>query len=104
MLREAGYAHVIDEAWLDVRHLDGGARRYPELTLGDIAALRPAHILLSSEPFPFGPEHIAELRAGLHPFDGEYAEEVSIDIVDGEHYSWYGPRMREAFRSFAART
>lgn len=104
MLREAGYAHAIDDAWLDARHLENGARRYPEITLADIAALRPAHILLSSEPFPFGPEHIAELRAGLHPFDAAYAEEVSVRIVDGEHYSWYGSRMREAFRSFGVRT
>jgi ABC-type Fe3+-hydroxamate transport system substrate-binding protein len=104
MLREAGFAHVIDETWLDARHLEDGARRYPEISLADIAALRPAHILLSSEPFPFGREHVAELRAGLHPFDAAYAEEVSIRIVDGEHYSWYGSRMRAAFRSFADRT
>ena len=101
MLREAGYRHTIDEQWLHAQDLQGGARRYPELTVAQIAALRPDNILLSSEPFPFRPEHAAELRAGLMPFDPEYAESVGIHIVDGEHFSWYGSRMREAFRSFS---
>ncbi|MBN1448299.1 MAG: ABC transporter substrate-binding protein [Bacteroidetes bacterium] len=101
MLAEAGYRHVIGEAWLDARHLRGGARRYPELTAEDIAALRPEHILFSSEPYPFKEEHIAELREQLRTIDRTWAETVSMRIVDGEHYSWYGSRMREAFRAFS---
>jgi ABC-type Fe3+-hydroxamate transport system substrate-binding protein len=45
-------------------------------------------ILLSSEPYPFKEQHIAELReAG---FKGK------ILLVDGEMFSWYGSRMLKA--------
>ncbi|MCB2203227.1 ABC transporter substrate-binding protein [bacterium] len=101
MLAEAGYEHVITDAWLDEKERSGSSRRYPELTPRDIAELRPSHILLSSEPFRFRSEHIAELRASLHVQDAEYAEQLSIRVVDGELYSWYGSRMLTAFRSFA---
>ena len=102
MLREAGYRHVIDDEWLDLRFPEGdSARRYPEISVDDMAALQPAHILLSSEPFPFKQEHIDELRQLLRAAAPDWAETVSIRIVDGELYSWYGPRMLAAFREWA---
>jgi hypothetical protein len=41
-------------------------------------------VLLSSEPYAFGPQHIDAARA-LCPG-------AQVRIVDGELISWYGPR------------
>jgi ABC-type Fe3+-hydroxamate transport system substrate-binding protein len=62
--------------------------RYPTLTNQDIAALNPDYVFLSSEPYPFDQTHIAELQAIL--------PDSKIILVDGEMFSWYGPRMLEA--------
>ncbi len=62
--------------------------RYPEVTDEAIAAANPQLILLSSEPYPFKEQHIAELQA-LCP-------QAKILLVDGEMFSWYGNRMLEA--------
>jgi ABC-type Fe3+-hydroxamate transport system substrate-binding protein len=66
----------------------GDRTRYPEVTAEDLAAARPDVVLLSSEPYPFGEEHVAELAAALPG--------VPIRLVDGELFSWYGSRMRYA--------
>lgn len=68
--------------------------RYPEVTPEDLAARRPEAILLSSEPYPFRPAHAAELA--------EAVPDVPIHFVDGEAFSWYGPRMRLAPGALAA--
>ena len=39
--------------------------RYPELSLESLKALNPELILLSSEPYPFKDQHIAEVSAAL---------------------------------------
>ena len=57
--------------------------RYPEIDLMAIAA--PELVLLSSEPFPFKQKHIDEISS-LWP-------ETSVELVDGEYFSWYGSRM-----------
>lgn len=66
--------------------------RYPETTLTELAALRPDRVLLSSEPYPFGDRHIAEVAAALPASE--------IDLVDGEMFSWYGSRLALAPRYF----
>ena len=66
--------------------------RYPELTPEQIALLDPDIILLSSEPYPFKNEHIAELKMicpGAH-----------IRLADGEMFSWYGSRLLKAVSYF----
>jgi ABC-type Fe3+-hydroxamate transport system substrate-binding protein len=60
-------------------------QRYPSLEVEKIRALKPAHILLSSEPFPFKKQHIAELKA--------ICPNTDVRLVDGEFFSWYGSRM-----------
>ena len=45
-------------------------------------------LLLSSEPFPFKEKDVRELH--------EKFPLVKIAVVDGELFSWYGSRMREA--------
>ncbi len=59
--------------------------RYPELNINQIIAYNPDKIFLSSEPYPFKVKHIAELQTSL--------PQASIELVDGELYSWYGPRL-----------
>ena len=70
--------------WPVVEGGESGAGRYPvvrgdEAWLGDID-----DVLLSSEPYPFGPAHVAEAQA-LCP-------KARVRFVDGEMLSWYGPR------------
>jgi len=94
MLSQTGYANCIDADFLDAKVFDTpGQMRYPTLKVEDIARLRPAEILLSSEPYPFKRIHFEELRAQLAAIDRDYAATVSIRLVDGEYYSWYGSRM-----------
>lgn len=62
------------------------AERYPEVTPEELASLSPDVVLLSTEPFPFEPKHIAELAAltGLSA--------ARFRIADGEYLSWHGSR------------
>jgi ABC-type Fe3+-hydroxamate transport system substrate-binding protein len=62
--------------------------RYPEITLEQLKAYNPELVLLSSEPFPFKEKHIEEIKAAL--------PDVNVKLVDGEMFSWYGSRMKEA--------
>ena len=66
--------------------------RYPEVSAYVIKSLNPDLIFLSSEPYPFTEKHIVEL-AQLCPL-------AKIRIVDGEMFSWYGSRLREAASYF----
>lgn len=59
--------------------------RYPELTIERIKELRPAVVMLSSEPYPFKQKHIDELKSHL--------PESKVLFVDGEIFSWYGSRL-----------
>jgi ABC-type Fe3+-hydroxamate transport system substrate-binding protein len=59
--------------------------RYPELSAEDISRLNPEVIFLSSEPYPFQQQHIAELQL-LCP-------QAKVILVDGEMFSWYGSRL-----------
>lgn len=59
--------------------------RYPSLSTQDLIDLRPAHILLSSEPFPFKEKHLREIQ--------EICPTAQVSLVDGEFYSWYGSRL-----------
>lgn len=45
-------------------------------------------VLLSSEPYPFIEKHIAEIQ--------QQVPNAKILLVDGEYFSWYGSKMRDA--------
>ena len=77
VLRRAAFENVFGER-----------TRYPEITPDDLAAARPEVVLLSSEPFPFGDRHLAEVEA--------FVPDVAVALIDGELVSWYGSRMRLA--------
>ena len=59
----AGTHTFIDDmlARAGLRNVFGGRDRYPRVTLEELRAQAPAVVLLSSEPFPFTGEHVAEL-------------------------------------------
>ncbi len=82
MLYHAGYVNVVMKD------------RYLELSLEKLKTLNPDVVLLSSEPFPFNKKHVAEFKKHL--------PEVEIKIVDGEMFSWYGSKLREAFPYFSS--
>ncbi|MGJ8734612.1 MAG: ABC transporter substrate-binding protein [Cellulophaga sp.] len=66
--------------------------RYPEATLETIKELNPDCILLSSEPYPFKREHIDEIK--------KIMPSTTVELVDGEYFSWYGSRLLDAFIYF----
>ena len=63
--------------------------RYPTVTLDEIAAREPDVVLCSSEPFPFHQKErfTQEIRDAL--------PNTRVEIVDGQLFSWYGPRLLE---------
>jgi ABC-type Fe3+-hydroxamate transport system substrate-binding protein len=81
ILQRIGWANVVAD------------NRYPLIPLNDLAGLKPATVLLSSEPYPFKESHIAEVKAVLPDAD--------VLLVDGEMFSWYGSRLLHAPAYFA---
>ena len=65
----------------------GDRTRYPEVTADQLIEAQPDALLLSSEPYPFKPHHVADLEAETG---------LPASLVDGELCSWYGSRMRLA--------
>lgn len=59
--------------------------RYPEIDAESLKKLNPDLIYLSSEPYPFKNKHLDELQA--------ICPNASIQLVDGELFSWYGSRL-----------
>jgi len=77
---------------------DGRDRRYPRVTLEEMAALRPEVILLPDEPYVFS-------KADLNDFQ-PFAEvpavrQGRIHLIDGKIVSWYGPRIGESLRTLS---
>lgn len=87
----------------DMLRLCGGASvfadhpdRYPTVTLDDVAARRPAVILLPDEPFRFRRAH----RADFAPYaDVPAVRDGRVHLVDGKPFSWHGPRIADALRT-----
>ncbi len=73
--------------WQTLPALEGGERgaaRYPVVEPGAAWLAEVDRVLLSSEPYRFGPEHAAEAQA-LCP-------RARVQCIDGELLGWYGPR------------
>lgn len=66
--------------------------RYPEFSIADLKMFQPDVVFLSSEPYSFKQKHIAEFA--------EIFPNSKIMLVDGEMFSWYGSRLRLAFKYF----
>ena len=67
-----------------------GAARYPVLTGAEPWLAQVQKVLLSSEPYAFGDQHLAE-AARLCP-------NARVQRVDGELLSWYGARSVPGLR------
>jgi ABC-type Fe3+-hydroxamate transport system substrate-binding protein len=63
-------------------------QRYPEISLEELKDKQVDTVLLSSEPYPFKDAHVAEIK-GVLP-------SAEVLLVDGEMFSWYGSRMKDA--------
>jgi ABC-type Fe3+-hydroxamate transport system substrate-binding protein len=74
-------------------------RRYPEVTLAEVAAARPEVILLPDEPYRFRAAHIDDFRA--FP-EIPAVRDGRIHLVDGKLLSWYGPRIGHALEVLPA--
>jgi len=68
--------------------------RYPTPNPLQLPASGTDLILLSSEPFPFRMHHAQELFTLGLPL-------AEVRLVDGEHYSWYGPRLLAALEHWS---
>ncbi|OGX80867.1 cobalamin-binding protein [Hymenobacter lapidarius] len=79
--------------WAGFSNAFAALQRYPEVTAEQLAAAAPQRIFLSSEPYPFGDKHVAEFQ--------EICPGASIEIVDGELFSWYGSRLRQSAAYFS---
>lgn len=74
-------------------------RRYPRLTLSDMAARQPQVILLSDEPYPFGAADVADFT----PFaEVPAVRDGRIHVIDGKLLSWYGSRLGRSLRTLRA--
>ena len=89
-LGSASYGHDLLERSGGSNVLSGKPR-YPELSLEELAELRPELILLPDEPFPFAASH-------LPPFEAI----APTRLIDGKLLWWYGPRIPEALRTLRA--
>lgn len=63
----------------------GSGAAYPEVALDEVAALAPDVVVAPSEPYPFGPRHVAELSAV-----------APVILVDGQDLFWWGVRTPAA--------
>lgn len=71
------------------------AKRYPEVTLEEVAASGAEVILLPDEPYRFRAVH----QADFAPYaDLPAVRDGRIHLIDGKLLSWYGPRIAEALR------
>lgn len=71
-------------SWPAVHGGPHGAARYPVLRGDEPWLAEVDELLLSTEPYAFGPQHLTEAQA-LCP-------QARVRLVDGEALSWYGPR------------
>jgi ABC-type Fe3+-hydroxamate transport system substrate-binding protein len=71
-------------------------RRYPRITLEEMAALQPEVILLPDEPYVFSHDDLADFA----PFpDLPAVRDGRIHLLDGKVLSWYGPRIGDSLRT-----
>lgn len=73
--------------WGGLENVYGDRTRYPEVTPEALADQNLDVVLCSSEPFPFHQKD--EFTDDLE----EALPDIPVEIVDGQPFSWYGPRL-----------
>ncbi len=82
------FIHSMMES-IGLENVFGNSIRYPVIdNLSLVKDMDIQLVLLSSEPYPFKENHIAEIRIQLPA--------AKILLVDGEYFSWYGSRIMES--------
>jgi ABC-type Fe3+-hydroxamate transport system substrate-binding protein len=64
--------------------------RYPRVQLSEVAERDPEVVLLPSEPYRFGAQHVQEIAAFR---EVSAVRNGRIHVVDGKQLCWYGPRI-----------
>lgn len=77
LLQKAGFQNVFSSL-----------QRYPVITVEELQDVNCDLLFLSSEPYPFQQNHLAELQ--------DLLPAIRILLVDGELFSWYGSRLLQA--------
>jgi len=77
---------------LNIINIFENKSRYFEVSIEEIKKLNVDYIFLSSEPFPFKEKNCLEFRNLLIG--------KSVEIVDGEMFSWYGTRLLHSLTYF----
>jgi ABC-type Fe3+-hydroxamate transport system substrate-binding protein len=70
--------------------------RYPRISLAELRQSEPEFILLPSEPYSFGADHIAFLKRELAEMPA--VQSGRIEQVDGRLITWFGTRLANALR------
>lgn len=75
--------------WGGFHNLYAGRTRYPDVSLETLSEQEPDVLLCATEPFPFhdADRFTDDLRAAV--------PKTPLEIVDGQPFSWYGPRLLE---------
>jgi hypothetical protein len=72
------------QTWPDAQGGNTGAARYPTVEGTEPWLAQIDRVLLSSEPYRFGAQHVQEVQTWL--------PQAQVQLVDGELLSWYGSR------------
>jgi ABC-type Fe3+-hydroxamate transport system substrate-binding protein len=62
--------------------------RYPSINIKELTEKKCDLLLLSTEPYPFTKQHVAQLSKALPA--------TKVIMADGEMFSWYGSRLIQA--------
>jgi ABC-type Fe3+-hydroxamate transport system substrate-binding protein len=75
----------------------GKSERYPQISLAEVADLKPEVILLPDEPYRFLPRHMDDFK----PCEDVIPALMTgrVHFIDGKLLSWYGPRIGESLRA-----
>ncbi len=84
------YIHDVMREW-NLENAFDEQPRYPEIDLDELQKSKPDLILLSSEPYPFKEKHISEIK--------KYCPNATIELINGEWFSWYGSGMIQSFKA-----
>jgi ABC-type Fe3+-hydroxamate transport system substrate-binding protein len=80
---------------IGIRHEERD-RRYPRVTLEEMASLRPDVILLPDEPYLFTESDKADFSPFIHVPAVKHGR---VHLIDGKMVSWYGPRIGRSLRT-----
>jgi ABC-type Fe3+-hydroxamate transport system substrate-binding protein len=92
--RERVYPLAADLVDGDGVDSEGRDTRYPRVSINEILEAEPDVILLPSEPFHFGEDHIQKFRDTMK--GTPVVENDAIYLLDGRLITWHGIRIAEA--------